>query len=72
MIEIFENIPQSVKNKAEFVFNMASYRKSAPSIVKILNDYTNSCTNEEEKEFIRFYFNLRMQELLNGNDNNQW
>ena len=71
MVEIFKDIPQSVKDRAEFIFDITIGSKYIPDVVKVLNDYTNSCVNEEEKEFVQFYFNLRLQELLNGNISNK-
>jgi hypothetical protein len=34
-----------------------------------MESYIASCENEEEKEFIRFYFNMRMEQLLNEGNN---
>ena len=69
--EIFTNISDTLKQRAEFIFNMALRQHSPQSMVKTLNNFTNSCINEEEKQFVEFYFNLRMEQLLNGNNNNQ-
>ena len=49
MIEIFDNIPERVKKQAEFIFDMAMRHSNLPTVVKILDDYTNTCINEEEK-----------------------
>lgn len=68
MIEIFENVPERAKKQAEFIFDMAIRHSSLPTIVKILNDYTNTCIDEEERDFVNFYFNMRMEQMLNGND----
>ena len=69
--EIFQDISKELKACAEFIFNMATRQINPQSALKILNNFTNSCVNEEEKQFVEFYFNLRMEQLLNGNDNNQ-
>ena len=69
MIQIFENIPDEVKNRAEFMFNM-SIQQPLPVAAKMLNEYINACSDEEEKEFVEFYFNMRMEQL-NGSNNNQ-
>lgn len=71
MIEIFNNIPDKVKEQAEFIFNIAIKYSDISRTIKILNNYINTCINEEEKKFVEFYFNLRMEQLLNGNNNNQ-
>lgn len=72
MIEIFENIPQDVKDRTKFIFDMAIRNQKLPEMVKLLNEYTENCINEEEKEFVQFYFNLRMENLLNGSNNGKW
>lgn len=69
--EIFKDISNELKQNVEFVFNMAMRQNNPQSALKVLNDFTNSCVNEEEKQFVEFYFNLRMEQLLNGNNNNQ-
>ncbi len=68
MIEIFDNIPERTKKQAEFIFDMAMRHSNLPTVVKILDNYTNTCINEEEKEFLNFYFNMRMEQMLNGNN----
>ena len=69
--EIFQDISKEFKACAEFIFNMAARQTNPQSALKILNNFTNICVNEEEKQFVEFYFNLRMEQLLNGNNNNQ-
>ena len=59
--EIFQDISKEFKACAEFIFNMALRQHNPQSVVKTLNNFTNSCINEEEKQFVEFYFNLRME-----------
>ena len=66
MVELFTEIPEEAKKRAEFVFNMALRQNDMLNAVKILNEYTNSCVDEEEQEFVEFYFRMRLEELLNG------
>jgi len=40
---------------------MAMRQKNLLSATRMLNDYTNTCFNDEEKDFINFYFNVRME-----------
>ena len=68
MTEIFTNIPDTVKQDAEFIFNIAS-QQNAIKMLEILNEYTNACENEDEKEFVSFYFRLKMEQMLNDSDN---
>ena len=69
--EIFVNIPERVKKQAKFVFDMAMRQKNLLFATQMLNDYTNTCFDEEEKDFVNFYFNIRMEQILNGNNSNK-
>lgn len=71
MTEIFENIPDSVKETAQQVFDLALLLKTPQAIANFLSEYTNSCQNEEEQEFVRFYFNMRMAQLVNESSDDQ-
>lgn len=64
MTEIFENIPEFVKENAKSAFELAMHFHNPIQIANFLNEYTNSCQDEEEKEFVEFYFKMRMAELL--------
>ena len=72
MIEIFDDISERAKDWARFTFDMALRQPDLPSAIKVLNDYTNACLDEREQEFVEFYFKLKLENLLNGNNNNQW
>lgn len=64
MIEIFENIPQRVKDNAEFIFNVAMAQKDLVHAVDTLKEYWDTCYNEDEKEFVKFYFQMRLEQML--------
>lgn len=65
MEELFPNIPEQSRKNAEFIVEMALRQKNITSAVKVLNEYTNSCISDEEKEFVEFYFNMKMEQMLN-------
>ena len=69
MIEIFTNIPEEVKRQTELVANFIFSNFKPEAGLKFMESYITSCENEEEKDFIRFYFNMRMEQLLNENNN---
>lgn len=71
MVELFENISERSRKQAEFIFDMAMRQPNISSALKVLDDYTKTCFSEEEQEFVSFYFNLRMESLLNGNINDK-
>lgn len=69
MIEIFANIPEEVKEQTKLIVNFIFSQLDPESGLKFIESYISSCQDEEEKEFIRFYFNMRMEQLLNENNN---
>ena len=71
MIELFTDIPERIKSQAKFWVDQALNEPNILSGLKMINDYRDSCLNEEEKNFVDFYFNLRMEQILsNENTNN--
>ena len=69
MIEIFTNIPEEVKKQTELVANFIFSTLEPEAGLRFMESYISSCENEEEKDFIRFYFKMRMEQLLNENNN---
>lgn len=69
MIEIFEDISEEIRQTVEIIFNKALETKNAVKMVEILDNYTNNCKTDREKEFSRFYFNLRMEQMFNESNN---
>ena len=69
MIEIFANIPEEVRQQTELVANFIFSTLEPEAGLKFMESYIASCENEEEKEFIRFYFNMRMAQLLDEGNN---
>ena len=65
MYELFPDIPEAARKNAEFMFDMALRQKNLLSTIKVLNEYTDTCASNEEKEFVEFYFNMRMEQMLN-------
>ena len=71
MIELFTNIPENVKKQNELVINFIFNTLDPDSGLKFIQNYISSCQNEEEKDFIRFYFNMRLEQLLSKGDSNE-
>ena len=69
MIEIFTNIPEEVKEQTKLVVNFIFSQLNPEQGLKFIESYISSCQDEEEKNFIRFYFNMRMEQLVNENNN---
>ena len=67
MEELFANISDAVKKRANTMFQIAMRQKNIVSMVNTLNEYTNSCQDQEERKFVEFLFNLKMEQVKNGN-----
>ena len=64
MQEIFENISDQVKEIAEIAWRLAISHNNPIEAAKFLNSVTNyydEVLTEEEIEFLRFYFNMKME-----------
>lgn len=67
MIEIFDNIKEEVRDMAEFSWKIALKQNTPQDAAEFLNNVTNyymSFGTPEEVEFLRFYFNMKM-EMMN-------
>ena len=71
MTEIFTNITDDMKLGAQLIFDSAIKNNNPIKMVEILNDYTEHCATEEEREFVAFYFNMRMRQLIDESDNDE-
>lgn len=72
MTELFTELPDNVKCQAEKFVDMTLQNDDPFDIVNILNEYTNSCQSEEEREFVQFYINMRLEEMKNGSFSPKW
>lgn len=72
MTELFTELPDNVKRQAEKFVDMTLQNDDPFDIVNILNEYTDSCQSEEEREFVQFYINMRLEEMKNGSFSPKW
>lgn len=63
MIEIFNDIPEDIKKRAEFWFEVAFSQKNMNRTINMLKEYRDSCTDEYERAYVDCYFETRMREL---------
>lgn len=68
MTEIYANVRDRLKDDLEAAWSLVLQQKDPISAVDFLNkatEYlTTTCISEEEVDFIRFYFNLKMAEMI--------
>ena len=69
MIELFPNTPQYIRDLAKYWVDLALKQKNIFEGVKMVSDFANTCINEEDKEFVDFYFKLRLEQLRNESSN---
>lgn len=69
MTELFPNLPISFKRNASFLIDMALLRPTLIEGFKIIQNFSNECSSEEERDFINFYLNLKMETIKNESDN---
>ena len=70
MEELLPQISESIRERTKFVFDMALLQRTPWEMIKVLNEYTQTCIDPEEKEFTQFYFNMRMEQLKNDSNSN--
>lgn len=64
MQEIFENVSNEVKEIADVAWRLALSQEDGVTAAKFLDRITNyydRFLNEEEMDFLRFYFNMKME-----------
>lgn len=69
MTELFTNIPTDVKKQHSEFIDFIFLHYDAQSAAKIILEYVKTCIDIDEQEFIDFYFNLKMEQLLYENSN---
>jgi len=69
MVEIYKDIPEEIRKQTELVANFIFSTLEPEAGLKFMESYISSCQDEEEKEFVRFYFNMRMEQILNEGNN---
>lgn len=62
MIEIWNEVPQEIKNLAEVYFETAIEMKDKVAATNLLKKFRDLCGYEE---FADFYFNLKFEEMRN-------
>ncbi len=72
MTELFPEISKEARKNAELAWTIASHCKNSIDAAKMLDAYTNfeAIRSKEEniREFLNFYFNLKLEELKKNED----
>ena len=68
MIELFAGLPNDLKIQIQKFIDGILNKYDLIEAVKIIANFSNSCSSEEEQDFIDFYFNMKMEQLKNESD----
>lgn len=71
MTELYPNISDETRRLTSAAFDLALAQKNAVRGTKVLENYLQTLKSEEEKEFANFYFNLKMEQLVNESNNDK-
>lgn len=63
MVEIFTNISEEMKTQTKYWVDLALRQSNPLEGAKILSDFYSVQENENDRNFIDFYINMRFQQL---------
>ena len=70
MVELFPNVSKKIKDETKFWVEIAMLNPDPQEGAKEILAYQNTLKTEEEKNFVDFYFNMRMLEEKGLNESN--
>lgn len=65
MEELFPTIPEETRAQTQFWIDMIFAQKDILTGLKMFTKYLESCENEEEKAYIDFCFQTKLEQLKN-------
>ena len=69
MVELFPDVSTTFKKQVEFIVRQASLQDDILKSIKMIKDFSDTCINESEKDFIDFYLQLKSLELEEDENN---
>lgn len=66
MIELFTELPQEIKDGIRMYVDSVLEDFQLLDAAKVISEFANNCIDEEEQNFIDFYFNLKLEEMQKG------
>lgn len=71
MIELFKNLAEETKQMVTSYIDMAVIAVAPQDLPQLISNFAKSMPTEEASDFVDFYFKLKLEELRNGNNDNQ-
>lgn len=69
MIELFTKIPNELKIQIQNFIDDTLKQFGWIGGIKIIAEFANSCSSEEEQDFIDFYLTMKIEDSKNENNN---
>lgn len=69
MTELFTELPVEVKEEIANFINYAINNFSPFDYIRMINEFAKNCSTEEQ-DFIDFYTNFRLEQMINESDTN--
>lgn len=63
MRELYADLPQEIKDYIIFYIDSVLKNFQLLDAANIIREFASKCIDEEEQEFIDFYFNLKLEEM---------
>lgn len=60
MTEIFSDVSDRFKKQVNFLIDRALQQKSVYDTIKMIKEFSDTCVNESEKDFIDFSLKLKI------------
>lgn len=67
MVELFTELSQEIKDGIRMYVDSILEDFQLLSAAKVISEFANSCNDEEEQNFVDFYFNLKLEEMQMNN-----
>ena len=71
MIELFQDLSPEMKQMITSFIDAAFNIIEPQKLPVTINDFVKAMPTEQLQDFVDFYFKLKLEELRNGNNNNQ-
>lgn len=72
MTELFDTLSQEIRDMITSYIDMAIIAVDPMKLPLLISQFADSMPTEETTDFVDFYFRLKLEELRNGDNRNQW
>ena len=69
MVELFTDLPEEIKKKDELIIDYIITNFMPYQHFNFITNFINTCSDKEEQDFIKFYYSLCLERLMNESNN---